>query len=168
MSYRIYSVLIIMLLLLCGCATTKSYDYAEYYNSLTSNMSFYSQFEIIYKAETKKGELVVAPFLANSNNYLPNQVIKLQFGLNVINPNREKFVIWVDYAFVEVGTNDELVRKSKLVHKSQDLPEEFISIDMPYVTNIHSQISFSIVILGRNGVIYKSTEALYKTKGSKL
>ena len=167
MSYRIYSVLIIMLLLL-GCATGKSYDYAEYHRSFTSDMSFYSQYEIIYKADTKKGNLVVAPFLANSNNYLPNQVIKLQFGLNVINPNREKFVVWVDYAFVEVDTNDELVRKSKLVYKSQALPEEFISIDMPYVTNIHSQISFSIVILGRNGVIYKSTEALYKTKGSKL
>jgi hypothetical protein len=156
------------MLLFGGCATYKSYDYAEYHKSFSSDMSFYSQYEIIYKADTKRGNLVVAPFLANSNDYLPNQIIKLQYGLKVINPYRERFVVWIDYKFVEFDTNDELIRKSKLVYKSQDFPEEFISIDMPYITNIHSQIHFSVVVLGDNGILYKSTEALYKTKGSKL
>lgn len=165
MSYRIYSVLI-FLLLFCGCAHNKSYDYAEYYKSLQSDMSFYSQYEIIYKEDTKKGNVIVSPFLADSNNYLPNQIIKLQFGLKVINPNREKFVVWIDYQFVEIDTNDELIRKSKLVHMSQELPEEFISINMPYLTNIHSQIRFSVIVIGSNkgNVLYKSTEALYRVK----
>ena len=169
--YR-YSVLIIMLLLLfCGCATyDKSYSYADYQRSFVNDMVFYSQYEIIYKQQTKDGyKLVVAPFLADSNNYLPNEVVKLHLGLSVINPNREKFVIWVDYQFVGIDDNDEFVRKTKLVHKSeQGLPEEFISIDMPYHTNVHSQIHFKIEVFNSKGMLYKSTEALYKIKGVEI
>jgi hypothetical protein len=165
---KVFAVLLV-LVLFCGCGTfSKSHDYADYSMSLTHDISFYSQYEIIYKAKTKKGyKLVVAPFLADSNNYLPEKIIKLHFGLKVFNPNREKFVVWMDFQFVEVD-GELFQRTSKLVYKSQALPEEFINIDLPYITNIHSEISLSISVIGGEGkVLYQSTEALYKVRGVK-
>ena len=72
---KVFTVLMASLGLLCGCAIiNESHDFADYHSSLIYDISFYSQYEIIYKAKTKDGEkLVVAPFLADSNNYLPEK-----------------------------------------------------------------------------------------------
>ena len=156
------AVVLFIILLLCSCSTNKSYDYAEFSRSLTNDMTFYSQYEIVYKVDSKKGEIViVSPFLSDSNKYLPEKIIKLHLGLQVTNPNLYKFVIWMDYQFGEIGENDVL-RKTKLVHMSQELPEEFISIDLPYDTNIHSQIKLTVSVISNGRVLYKSSEALYK------
>lgn len=162
-----YTVLIILILLFCGCASNNAYDYADYSRSFETEMTFYSQYEIIYKAKTnRKEKLVVAPFLSDSNQYLPEEIVKLHFGLIVVNPKREKFTIWMDYSFNGIGNDEFKIKKSKIVAKSQSLPEEFISIDLPHVTNTHAQVKILIEVVGSEKVIY-STKALYKTKGSK-
>ncbi len=167
MSCRIKAVLLVLVsLLITNCATHKAYNYADFHSSLQSGMTFYTQYEILYKANTKDGDkLVVAPFLADSNNYLPGKVIKLHLGLIVNNPSREKFVIWIDYQFLGID-DGKVFKRSKLAYKAQGLPEEFISIDMPFDTNMHSKVKFAAEVVSNGVVLYKSTEALYKIKGS--
>lgn len=157
---------VLCIIFITGCATTKSYDYADYSNSLKTNLSFYSQYEIIYKVKTKKGErIIVSPFLASSNTYLPEQVLKLHLGLKIINPNKEHFKIWVDSKFTEIGT-DKVFQKMNFVYVTQILPEEFVSINLP-LTNIHSQVDFFVIVMSDGDVLYRSL-ARYKMKGVKL
>ena len=158
----------VFLFLLVSCAHNKVYDYAEYQRSFTTGMEFYSQYEIIYKVKAKKGEmLVTSPFLADSDNFLPKRVQKLHLALNVVNPNREKFTVWIDSKLYQIGKEEKcLFSEKKIVYRSQSLPSELISIDLPYATNIKSKIRCSIIILGREGIIlYQSSEAKYKIKG---
>jgi len=156
-------VLIGVLLFMVGCAHHKSLNYADYQRSFKNDMAFYSQYEILYKVTTKEGEkLVVAPFLADSNNYLPKKVVKLHFGLSVINPKREIFTVWIDSK-----TNDD--RTARIVHKSQSLPDEFISVDLPYfIAKKDTNIKCIVLVLGKGGnLLYQSPMARYKIKGVK-
>jgi hypothetical protein len=157
---------VLILLLLCGCATHKSYDYANFSRSLYNDASFYSQYEIIYQIKDKKNNdvVVVTPFLADSNAYLPEKIIKLHLGLNVVNPYKEVLNVWVDYTFRGIDNKDFFQTKSYL-YKSVALPEEFLSIDMPYSTNIHSQIEFFVTIEKNGKPLYESSKALYRVKG---
>jgi len=158
---------VFLCIIFSGCATTKSYDYADYSSSLKNGLSFYSQYEIIYKIKTKKGEkIIVSPFLADSNNYLPEKILKLHFGLKIINPNKEHFKIWVDSKFTEIGT-DKVFQKLNFVHVAQILPEEFVSINLP-LTNIHSKVEFFVIITSDSGDILYSSLARYKIKGVNL
>ncbi len=166
MSYFKAVLIVLSIVLLQSCAHNKTYNYADYKQSFNTGMSFYSQYELVYlaTAENGKEKLIVTPFLADSNQYLPGKIVKLHLGLKIINPSEEKFVIWKDYQFTGIDS-DEYLQTSKLVHMSQGLPEEFISIDLPYMTNIHSKVSFSIEVISEKGVLYKSSRALYKIKG---
>ena len=159
---RCFSVVMLMLFFLIGCAAhNESYNYADYSNSLIYDMAFYSQYEIVYKVKTENGEkTIVSAFASDRNEYLPKDVSKLHLGIRIINPQKTKFVVWMDYEFIGIE-NEFSQRSSRIVHMSQSLPEEFISIDLP-VTNIHSQVKFSVSISNRSGVLYESSEALYK------
>jgi len=138
-------------------------SYAEYRQEI-NGMSFYTQYEILYVATTPKGKrLVVSPFLADSNEYLPNNIVKLHLGLQTINPTEEVFNIWLDWKVLDYYNGDVILQKSKLVHMSQGLPEEFISIDLPYKTNIHSKIEILVEVISNGRVRYAST-AKYKIK----
>jgi len=143
-----------------GCATHKAYNYAEYKSSLLSNMTFYSQYEIAYKI---KDTVIASPFFSDSNEYLPNNVIKLHLGLLVRNPNLQKFDIWVDSIFTGIDT-DDYIQTSKLVYSSQGLPEEFISIDLPTHKD-NSQVEVYVSVVSNYQVLYESTKAMYRIKG---
>jgi hypothetical protein len=109
--------------------------------------------------------LVVTPFLADNGNYLPKKVVKLHFGLSVINPKRESFIVWIDF-------KDGLFQKSRIVYKSQSLPEEFISVDLPYAFKSNKmkemKVVCEILVLDKRGnLLYQSPMARYKIKGSK-
>jgi len=164
------TVISFLLLLCCGCATHTQYNYADYQKSLSTDVSFYSQYEIVYKLKiNKKDRVIIAPFLADSNGYLPNEIIKLHLGLNIVNPNQEKLNIWVDYKFTGIDTKD-VVLKENFVFKSQKSLESFHSIDMPCSTNIHTQVEFYVyVTLYDNDeyILYKSSLAKYRIKGNK-
>ena len=152
----------VMFLLLVSCAHHKSLSYADYQRSFKNDMSFYSQYEILYMVATKEGEkMVVAPFLADSNNYLPKKVVKLHFGLSVINPRRETFTVWIDSR-----TNEH--QTARIVHKSQSLPDEFISVDLPFISKKDTNIKCIVLVLGKSGnLLYQSPMARYKIKGVK-
>ena len=151
----------VMLLLLVSCAHHKVLNYADYQRSFKNDMTFYSQYEILYKVTTKDGEkMVVAPFLADSNNYLPKKVVKLHFGLSVINPRRETFTVWIDSR-----ANEN--QRARIVHRSQSLPDEFISIDLPFTSKKDTTIKCIVLVLGKGGnLLYQSPIARYKIKGS--
>jgi hypothetical protein len=146
-------------MMLFGCATHKAYNYAEYKSSLLSNMTFYSQYEIAYKI---KDRIVVSPFFSDSNEYLPNDVIKLHLGLLVRNPNLQKFDIWVDSIFKGLNT-DDYIQTSKLVYNSQGLPEEFISIDLP-THKEDSQVEVYVSVVSNDQILYESTKAIYRIR----
>lgn len=151
-----------MLFLLVSCAHHKTHNYADYQRSFVNEMAFYSQYEILYKVTTKDGErMVVAPFLADSNDYLPKKVVKLHFGLSVINPRRETFTVWIDSK-----TNDHQI--SRIVHQSQSLPDEFISVDLPFIAKKDTNIKCIVLVLGKGGnLLYQSPMARYKIRGVK-
>lgn len=153
----------IMFILLVSCAHNKVHNYADYQRSFENGMTFYSQYEILYMASTKKGEkMVVAPFLADINDFLPEKVVKLHFGLSVINPKRETFTVWIDFK------DDEFVENSRIVHRSQSLPDEFISVDLPFIAKKDTTIKCIVLVLGKGGnLLYQSPMARYKIKGSK-
>ena len=154
-----------VLLTLCGCATKKAYDYAEFHNNLYSNSQFYSQYEIVYIKQIKDNEIVVvSPFLADSNDYLPENLIKLHFGLQIINPYKERMDVWVDYAFIGLG-DEEFFHKKSYLYKSVTLPEDFLSIEMPYATNIHSQVEFQVTVDSNGRTLYESSKAKYRVMG---
>lgn len=153
------------ILLLCGCATTKSYDYAELSYSLYNDAQIYSQYEIVFVKQIKDKEtIVVLPFLANSNSYLPEEIIKLHLGLNIVNPYKEKMDVWVDYVFMGLG-DEEFFQQKSYLYKSVTLPQEFLSIEMPYNTNIHSQVEFQVTVDSNGRTIYESSKAMYKIRG---
>lgn len=163
-----------MLFLLCGCSTHTQYNYADYQKSLSTDVSFYSQYEIIYTAEVnKKKQVIIAPFLADSNVYLPDedQIIKLHLGLNIINPKDHKLNIWIDYKLTGIDTKDVVLKENFVLYRSQKSPESFYSIDMPCssnLTNMHSQIEFyTYVTLDGNDeqILYKSSLAKYRIEG---
>jgi len=155
--------ILLMFLLFMGCAHHNSYNYADFSRSFSNDMTFYSQYEILYKVITEKGneKLVIAPFLADMNNYLPKKVVKLHFGLSVINPHGETFTVWID------SKNDEFETK-RIVHMSESLPNEFISIDLPSTSQTDAQIKCYIMVLGKGGnLLYQSPMARYKIRGVK-
>lgn len=154
--------IVCLIFLFCNCASMKVYDYAEYHNSLTYDISFYSQYEIAYKI---KNQIITTSFLANSNEYLPEDIIVLHIGLLINNPKRGKFVVWSEFKVTSIDTG-KLIQKTRLKHVAKSLPEEFISIDMPYNTNIHSEIEFSVSVMDYSGnILYQSSKALYKIRG---
>jgi len=167
MCKNVVTVLMLWVFLL-GCATTKAYDYAEYHNSLTGSqdMSFCSQYEIAYSVQNKKGKVVtiVSPFLANSNQYLPEKILKFHLGLKVFNPNKRKFKVWVESEFTGLDTDYHLLI-SNFVNVSQILPEEFISINLPYITNVHSQVNFKMMVISDNKILFESPKAMYRLRG---
>jgi hypothetical protein len=149
--------------MLFGCATHKAYNYADYKSSLLSDMTFYTQYEIAYKL---KDHVIVSPFLADSNEYLPNDIVKLHLGLLVKNPRLQHFDIWVDSVFTGLDSNDEL-QTSTLVYQSQGLPEEFISIDLP-THKVNTQVEFTAVVVSEDRILYESFKARYKIREVKL
>lgn len=153
----------VLLLLFVSCAHHKSLNYADYQRSFENGMIFYSQYEILYKATSKDREkLVVAPFLADMNNFLPKKVVKLHFGLSVINPKRETFTVWIDFK------GDEFIQNSRIVHRSQSLPDEFISVDLPFTAKKDTNIKCIVLVLGNGGnLLYQSPMARYKIRGVK-
>jgi len=164
--FKKYVAVVSFLILLCGCSTHTQYNYADYQKSFSTDVSFYSQYEIIYLVKVnKKTQVIVAPFLADSNGYIPNedQIIKLHLGLNIINPNQEKLNIRVDYKLTGIDTKD-VVQKENFVFKSQKSPNSFLSIDMPYSlkSTKNLQVEFYVyVTLDENDehVLYKSSSA---------
>lgn len=156
----------IILLTLCGCATNnRAYDYAEIQYNLYNDTRFISQYEIVYIQKQKDNEIVVvSPFLADRNQYLPKDLIKLHFGLQIINPFEQKMDIWVDYTFTGIDDKEFFHQKSYL-YKSVTLPEEFLSIELPHNTNVHSQIEFQVTVDSDGRVLYESSKAMYRVKG---
>ena len=153
-----------LLLFLTGCATQKAYNFGEYQSSLNSDMAFYSQTEIVYRHNK---QVIVAPFLSDNNDYLPDGIIKLHLGLLIQNPEKINFVIWSDYRLTDIDNPKKIYNMSRVVALPQSLPEGFVSIDMPFQTNIHGQIDFSVSVLSGERLLYKSTVVRYKTKGVK-
>ena len=169
MFKRIITILLLGMFV-TGCTTSKAYNYAEYHSSLSGsqNMTFYSQYDIAYKVQTKKGKVVtvVSPFLADSNAYLPEKVVKLHLGLKVLNPNKESFGLWVESECVGIDT-DYYIQIRKFVGNSRMLPENIISIDLPHQTDLDSQVTFRVSVIVDGDTLYESTTAKYRIKGSK-
>ena len=87
--------------------------------------------------------------------------MKLHFGLSVINPRRETFTVWIDSK-----TNDHQI--SRIVHQSQSLPDEFISVDLPFIAKKDTNIKCIVLVLGKGGnLLYQSPMARYKIRGVK-
>lgn len=146
-------------MMLFGCATHKAYNYADYKSSLLSDMTFYTQYEIAYKS---KDRIIVSPFFSDSNEYLPNDIVKLHLGLLVKNPSLQNFDIWVDSIFTGLDTDDEL-QTSTLVYQSQGLPEEFISINLP-THKVNYQVEFQAVVVSDDRILYESQKARYRIR----
>lgn len=142
-----------------GCATHKAYNYADYKSSLLYDMTFYTQYEIAYKIEDK---IIASPFFADSNEYLPNDIVKLHLGLLVKNPSLQHFDIWVDSIFTGLDS-DEVFQTSTLVYQSQGLPEEFISINLP-THRVNTQVEFSAIVVSEDRILYESSRAKYKIR----
>lgn len=156
------NLLLFAILILTGCATNEAYNYGEFQSPLNSNMSFYSQTEIVF---THNKHIIAAPFLSDHNDYLPDNIIKLHLGLLIQNPDKTQFVIWAYYRLTDIDNPEKTYNMSRVVVIPHALPEGFVSIDMPFQTNIHSQIDFSVSVLSENQLLYKSTLIRYKTKG---
>lgn len=167
-------IIFLVILLLCGCSKHIQFDYADYKTSLSTDVSFYSQYEIIYASEiNKKRAIITAPFLADSNTYLPKEIIKLHLGLNITNPREHKLNIWVDYRFTGIDTKDVVLKENFVLYRSQKSPESFYSIDMPCslkATNKHSQIEFYVYVTlhdNEEHILYKSSVAKYRLRENK-
>lgn len=157
-------VILVAILLLLSCSEHKVYNYADYKRSFDNGMQFYSQYEIAYQ---KEGKVFFDPFLSDRNNYLPEKVIELHYGLKIVNPYKVPFDVWMTYEVKNVDGNEVLKRKEH-VYKSQLLPLEFIIIELPHETNIHSNIKCKISVIDNRGeTLYESFEAFYKVRGSK-
>jgi hypothetical protein len=167
MLYRIF-IILFSLLLFCGCATTKSEQIGGFRNILYSDLSFYSQYEILYNSKQGEKDIqITKPFLASGNLYIPDSTIKLHLGLMVRNPNRENFDIWVESRFTELDTDNIFQRTKSIVYGTQRLPEEFISISIP-INYVNSQIDFWVTVVSKTGdVLYESSKAIYKIGKSK-
>ena len=162
MLYRVFIILIIGLLFFNGCSTNSSYQVGGYQNNLHSDFKIFSQYEIQYMIIVDKQRKIFAkPFNLNGN-YLPDKIIKLHLGLMIDNPNRKKFEIWIDVKFTELNTGN-LFQLTKFVYKSQVLPKEFISIDLPRNIKFNSEVEFCAKLISIDGnVLYKSNIIKYK------
>jgi hypothetical protein len=162
MSYRIFTILIIGLLFLSGCATNSSYQVGGYQNNLHSDLKIFGQYEIQHIVIIDRQKRVFSKPFDSNGKYLPDRIIKLHLGLMVDNPNREKFEIWIEAKFTELNTGD-LFQLTKYVYKSQMLPKEFISIDLPRNVKPNSEVEFWAKAISIDGnVLYKSSMVKYK------
>lgn len=148
------------MVVLVGCATTKTYDYAEYRHSLTGDLSFYSQYEIIYK--TDNGKPIASPFLADSNRFIPKETIKLHLGVALQNPNLICFDVWLESLFTRLDTKETL-KTARLIHMSEGLPKEFISVDLP-IHKANHKVECSVIVVSGDTVLYESSKARYKIR----
>jgi hypothetical protein len=163
MLHRIITILIIGLLFLSGCAVNSSYQVGGYQNNLYSDIKFLGQYEIQYVITTRddKRMVLVKPFISDGKN-LPDKITKLHLGLMVINPNREKFEVWIESKFTELDTGN-LFQLNKYVYKTQVLPKEFISIPLPRNVKPNTQVEFWVQAVSEGGVVlYKSSMVNYK------
>jgi hypothetical protein len=149
-----------MIIFLSGCSAQKAYNrYGGMQNNLNTNIVFYGQYEIMYKQHDR---IHVNPFLSNSNSYLPDETIKLHFGLSVNNPSREYFEVWIEARFIELDTNN-LFQLTKYVYVTRKLPEEFISIPLPRDIYTRSQVEFWVSVMSKEkDVLYQSSKVFYK------
>jgi hypothetical protein len=148
-----------------SCSSHKLNTIGEYRQDI-NGMIIHGRYEIVYVTNTNNGKIMIAaPFISDSDNYLPENIVKLHLGLKIINPRHEKFNAWIDWKVLG-KSNDVILQNSYLVHISQGLPEEFISVDLPYETNINSTYEVSVEIVSDGEVRYTSM-AKYKIKGTK-
>lgn len=155
-------VAMVFMLITISCSTHKVNTIGDYRQEI-NGISFHGQYEILYWVKTHDGKsLIATPFATDSNDYLPENTVKLHLGLKTINPLHEKFDIWLDWKLFNMD-GDLILQKSKLVHMSQGLPEEFISINLPYMTNIHSKFETFVEVIS-NGEVRYSSSAKYKIR----
>lgn len=166
-----FVVLVMILFLFCGCAMNKSYEYGEFSSSLYSDIAFNSRYEIVYKIKSQNGKeiFLTSPFVANSNEFIPKNVVKLHLGIQVFNPSEEKLSVWIEYKITEIDTGKTLSKKM-VEYKTLLDPEFFLSIDLPKKSPVDSVVEFQTMIYRSNGGVslYKSPKVVYKVKGENM
>lgn len=167
MLYRLF-IILFGLLLLNGCATVKSEQIGGFRNNIYSDLSFYSQYEIVYNSKQGKKDIqITKPFLASANHYIPNGTIKLHLGLMVNNPNKEEFNIWIESRFTELDTGNLFQSTKYIAYGMHRFPEEFISIPLP-IDYTNSQVKFWVkVVSKKENILYETSKAVYKIGKSK-
>lgn len=158
-----------ILILLVGCSTTNSHTIGGYHNNMETGLSVYHQYMFTKATLNKEGKIVETKtiFKADQNEDLPSNTVRLQLSLIVINPYNQNFEVWEELQFKNLETDKIYFKHKKLRYTSQPLPEESISIDMPLVLDVSSQVIFSVLLLDESGKeLYGTYKAKYKIKGS--
>jgi hypothetical protein len=161
----------VAILFLFGCSTTtNSHTVGGFHNNMETGLSVYHQYVAIHLGKTKNGELVKSEiiFKADQNENLPSNIVGIRLSIRVINPYNQKFEVWENLEFKNLETDKIYLKHKKLRYISQPLPEELISVKMPFVLDVYSQVIFSVDILDENGnKLYSTYIARYKIGSEK-
>lgn len=152
------------ILFLFGCSTT-SHTIGGYHNNMATGLSVYHQYVATQLGKTKNGEFVESKiiFKTDQNEDLPSNIVGLHLSMTVVNPYEQKFEVWENLEFKNLETDKVYLKHKKLRYISQPLPEELISVDMPLMLDVYSQVIFSVDILDNSGnKLYSTYIAKYK------
>lgn len=153
------------ILLLLGCASTKSHTVGGYSNNMETGLSVYHQYISTILSVDKNGKLVQSKRLLESdeNKDIPSNVVRLDLTLLIQNPYKRYFEIWENLKIQNIETNEVYLKHKKLRQTSQLLPEEQVSIGMPLILDVHSQVIFSVDLKDKSGnTLYSTYTAKYK------
>ena len=156
----------IVLLILCGCASTSSIDkVGGYQNNMATGLQFQYQYFYTFISTDQNGKLIETEslFKTDQNEDLPSNIVKLKIGMLVINPHKQKFEVWENLQFINLETDKIYLKHKKLRYQSQLLPEEIVYLDLPLVLEEYTQVIFSVDILTESGeLLYDTYKAEYK------
>lgn len=146
--------LLFFAVILAGCAHNKELQYADYHNSLSSGITFYSQ----YYSQDNKGRVRVVPHLNDVE--IPKDVKELNLIVSISNPNNVDYVIW---SIQEWNFEDRVYRMTEKVNESNAVTDA-IKINLPLEFKQSSKIKFNIDVYAktRGTVLYKSKTITYR------
>lgn len=155
----------IVLLILCGCASTTIDKVGGYKNNMATGLQFQYQYFYVSTSTDQNGKLIETEklFKTDQNEDLPSNIIKLKIGMLVINPYKQEFEVWENLQFTNLRTDKIYLKHKKLRYQSELLPEELVFLDLPLVLEEYTQVIFSVDILTKSGeLLYDTYKAEYK------
>jgi len=154
-------------ILFIGCATSQTNTIGGFNNDMESGLTVYHQYHMTASFLNKDKRVVhhSSTFKTDLNADLPQNVVKLDLAMSIVNPFKQQFEIWERVNFIDVSTGKLYFKSEKLRYplgSHQLLPKELISIDLPVYAKQHTQVLFFVIVRSNGRVIYTTYTARYK------
>ena len=131
------------LILLIGCSTVQKHTIGGYHDSMETGMSIYHQYvSTKIKQINEKFVKYNTVFETDLDEDISSDIVDLYISILVINPYKQKFEIFENLEFKDLGTD-----------------EVYLSV--------HSQVIFSVDVLDKSGKKLDSSYVVKYKTGSK-